>query len=104
MWYRQFQFVNNETSEVKIEPMCGLEIILTEILKLIPNLDGVQEAANQGRNAVWGMAAGMAAHGWSAPIQALQTGAGERIVKSLEQNAEQVDIIDTEPIEQIEDK
>jgi hypothetical protein len=44
----------------------------------------------------------MAAHGYTAPIQALQSGVGERIIAELEDTAEPVQVIDTETVEQIE--
>ncbi len=96
-WNRHFQYTNHETGEVKVEPKCGLDVILGELLKIIPNLNGVQQAAEEGRNAVWGMAAGMAAHGMTAPMQALQTKTGERIMKSLEApEEEEVEAIEIE--------
>jgi len=85
MWYRYFQVTNNETAQVEVKQLCGIEVILTELVKLITSVDGNQTAANQARNAVWSIAVGMAAHGIQAPLRALKTDVGERVVASLRQ-------------------
>ena len=84
MWWRTYKLENIQTGEVKFETMCALELLLVKLPELIVSVDGCQRAANEARNAVWGVAAGMAAHGFTAPIRALQTKVGERICESLE--------------------
>lgn len=100
MWYRHFQMTNKDTGVVEVKQACGIEVILTEIVRLISAVDGNQTAANEARNAVWGLAAGMAAHGYSAPLRALQTKTGDRIMSALQTEAEQ---IEGEIVDQIEE-
>lgn len=100
MWFRKFQVTNNETGQVDVQDMCGIEVILTELVKLISSVDGTQTASNEARNAIWGMAAGMAAHGISAPLRALQTNTGDRIIASLKNDTEE---IEGEVVDQIEE-
>lgn len=104
MWYRHFQITNNETAQVEVKQFCGIEIILTELVKLIASVDGNQTAANQARNAVWSLAVGMAAHGVQAPLRALQTDVGGRVIASLKkQEAVNIsEVIDDIEMEQIE--
>lgn len=97
MWHREWRYENRDTGQVEMRKECAIEFLITKLAQLIFSVDGNQVAANEARNAVWSMAAGLAAHGMQAPLRALQSKAGERIVASIQADERpQLDVIDAE--------